>query len=91
MNSVNAIEIAARRLDKGLRLLQAVKEVKDRRQMARDDVGPLIGALDKAMEAAVADREEHVQWMYGVVRTKIIAQMSAVLMRACEWKLEDKS
>jgi hypothetical protein len=85
--SVSAIEAASRRLGDGLKLLQAVKDIEERRTIAATDVGPLIGQLDKAMESAAADRKPHDRRLLGIVRDKIIGDAIGVLMRACRWEL----
>jgi hypothetical protein len=86
-SAVSAIEAASRRLADGLKLVEAVKDIKERRKIAANDVGPLIGLLDKAMEAGVANREPHDQRLLGIVRDKVIGDAIGVLMRACRWEL----
>jgi hypothetical protein len=85
--SVSAIEAASRRLSDGLKLLQMVEDIKERRKLAANDVGPLIGLLDKAMESAAADRKPHDRAILDIVRDKIIGDAIGVLMRACRWEL----
>jgi len=85
--SVSAIEVASRQLTDGLKLLQAVKDIEERRKLAATDVGRLVGALDKAMESAAADRKPHDRRLLGIVRDKIIGDAIGVLMRACRWEL----
>ena len=88
MNSVDAIEAASRRLAQGLKLLEAVESVKERRKLVVDDVGQLIGALDKAMEAGAADRQPHERAILDIVRNKVVGDAIRILMQACEWKVE---
>jgi hypothetical protein len=85
--SVSAIEAASRRLTDGLKLLQAVEGIEERRKLAATDVGRLVGALDKAMESAAADRKQHDRRLLGIVRDKIIGDAIGVLMRGCRWEL----
>jgi hypothetical protein len=85
--SVSAIEAASLRPSDGLKLLQAVEDIEERRKLAATDIGRLIGALDKAMEGAAADRKPHDQRLLGIVRDKVIGDAICVLMRACRWEL----
>lgn len=86
--SVDAIETASRRLAKGLKLLQAVGDTKERRKIAANDVGRLIGELDKAMEAGAANREPHHRAILDIVRDRVIGDAIGVLLKACNWKIE---
>jgi hypothetical protein len=85
--SVSAIEVASRQLSDGLKLLQAVEDIRERRKLAATDVGRLVGALDKAMESAAADRKPHDQRLLGIVPDKVIGDAIGVLMRACQWEV----
>ena len=88
MNAVDAIEAASRHLAEGLKLLQGVKDIKQRRKLAATDVGRLIGQLDKAMEAGAADRQPHERAILDIVRNKVVGDAIRILMQACEWKVE---
>jgi hypothetical protein len=87
MNAIDAVEAASRHLVDGLKLLEAVEDIKQRRKIARDDVGRLVGALDKAMESAAADRKPHERALFDIVRDKIIGDAIGVLVNACEWEV----
>jgi len=87
MNAIDAVEAASRHLVDGLKLLEAVEDIKQRRKIARDDVGRLVGALDKAMESAAADRKPHERALLDIVRDKIIGDAIGVLVNACEWEV----
>ena len=54
--SVDAVEVAAERLASGLKLVQAAKDIEQRRRIVIEDVGKLVGKLDAAMEHAAAGR-----------------------------------
>jgi hypothetical protein len=89
MNSVDAIEAASRHLANGLKLVQGVEDIKQRRKLVADDVGRLVGALDKAMESAGADCKPHERAILDIVRTKVVGDVIRMLMQACQWKVEE--
>jgi hypothetical protein len=85
--AADAVEEASEALAAGLKRVQAAKDIEQRRKIARDDVGRLVGALDKAMESAAADRAPHDRGLLGIVRDKIIGDAIGVLVNACQWEV----
>jgi hypothetical protein len=85
--SVDAVEVAAKRLSAGLKRLHATKSVEQRRQIVIEDVGRLVGRLDAAMERAAAGRKPHERALLDVVRDKAVGDAIGVLLSTCEWEV----
>jgi hypothetical protein len=85
--SVDAVEVAAERLASGLKLVQAAKDIEQRRRIVIEDVGKLVGKLDAAMEHAAAGRKPHERALLDVVRDKAVGDAIGVLLSTCEWEV----
>ena len=83
--AADAVEEASEALAAGLKRVLAVEDIQQRRKIARDDVGKLVGALDRAMESAAAGRRPSERRLLDIVRDKIIGDAIGVLVNACEW------
>jgi hypothetical protein len=86
--SVSAIEAASRRLADGLKLLQAIGDIKERRRVAATDIGRLVGELDRVLEQAAADRRPSEKAILEIARNKIVTDAANVLLGVCQWKVE---
>jgi hypothetical protein len=81
------VEAASEALAAGLKQVQAVEDIQQRRKIARDDVGKLVGALDRAMESAAAGRRPSERRPLDIVRDKIIGDAIGVLVNECQWEV----
>jgi hypothetical protein len=86
-DGVDAIEAASAALAAGLKRLHATKSVEQRRQIAADGVGKLVGRLDAAMERAAAGRKPHERALLDVVRDHAIRGAIGEVLAACRWTL----
>jgi hypothetical protein len=81
------VEAASEALAAGLKRVRAVESVEQRRKIVIDDVGKLVGVLDRAMQSAAAGRKPHERALLDIVRDKAIGDVIGVLLSTCEWEV----
>ncbi len=86
--AADAVEEASEALAAGLKRVRAVESVEQRRKIVIDDVGKLVGVLDRAMQSAAAGRRPHERALLDIVRNKVVGDAIGVVMSACEWTIE---
>jgi hypothetical protein len=57
------------------------------RQVVRDGVGGLVGALDRALERGLEDLKPHEQYLLGLARDKAVTAAIGEILGACQWEL----
>jgi hypothetical protein len=87
--AADAIEAASEALAAGLKRVRAVESVEQRRKIVIDDVGKLVGVLDRAMQSAAAGRRPHERALLDIVRNKVVGDAIGAVLGACEWTIEE--
>ena len=86
--STDAIEQAARDVDKMLAKLRAAGGVEAARKLLRDDgIGRSIGRLDHALERGLVGLRPAEARLLGIVRNEVIGRAIGEVMDLCAWQL----
>jgi hypothetical protein len=87
---VAEIEGAHEALAAGLERMWATAKVSGpeaARQVVRDGVGGLVGALDRALERGLEDLRPHEQYLLGLARDKAVTAAIGEILGACQWEV----
>jgi hypothetical protein len=87
---VAEIEGAHEALAAGLERMWAAAKVSGpeaARQVVRDGVGGLLGALDRALERGLEDLKPHEQYLLGLARDKAVTAAIGEILGACQWEV----
>ena len=87
---VAEIEGAHEALAAGLERMWATAKVSGpeaARQVVRDGVGGLVGALDRALERGLEDLKPHEQYLLGLARDKAVTAAIGEILGACQWEV----
>ena len=87
---VAEIEGAHEALAAGLERMWATATVsgpETARQVVRDGVGGLVGALYRALERGLEDLKPHEQYLLGLARDKAVTAAIGEILGACQWEV----
>jgi hypothetical protein len=82
---LDEIQDLASALDAGLRRVQSEKDLEARRRMLREDVGRLVGQLDKAMALATEGVSARDRALLDVVRNHVIGTCAGEVLALGNW------
>ena len=88
--AADAIEDAHEALAAGLEKMWAAADASGpeaARQVVRDGVGGLVGALDRALERGLEDLKPHEQYLLGLARDKAVTAAIGEILGACQWEV----
>jgi hypothetical protein len=88
---VAEIEAAHEALAAGLEKMWAAADASGpeaARQVVRDGVGGLVGALDRALERGLEGLKPHEQHLLGLARDKAVTAAIGEILGACQWELQ---
>lgn len=86
MNAADEIELIGRRLSEGIESLRAASELGERRKLVVQ-IGPLVGALNSAMEQANVTLSENERELLSHFRVQVIGQVVSEIMDLCAFQL----
>jgi hypothetical protein len=88
--AADEVEAAHEALAAGLEKMWAVAKdsgPEAARQVVRDGLGRLVGALDRALERGLVGLKPHEQYLLGLARDKAVTAAIGEILGACQWEV----